>query len=81
MKFSKSELRRVRMALVRAVDWEESLIDAHRTKLVRRDGRMEKIVAPDNRRYVAVCKRRMAGFKKLLAKMSGDDIDESSPRG
>lgn len=78
MRFSKVDLRHVRMALARAIEWESSLADAHRTMYLKRGGRFVKIVPPGDRPYVAVCKRREAAFKKLLAKLQHHDIGERS---
>lgn len=69
IKFSKTERKYLRLALLYAIDWEDSSIDAYTTELYRSKGRIERRVPKSERKTVAVFKRNMNHFHKLYEKL------------
>lgn len=70
MNFNKREVKRLRQALYVAIDSEESLIDAHRTELLRKAGEIVRYIPKEHRLVVAMFKRNVVAWEKLLAKLS-----------
>lgn len=68
MRLTKLDKRYLRIALYFAVQWEESLIDAHRVKLVRRpNGQIESVIPKEYRSVETRCRRNIAHFRRLSA--------------
>lgn len=69
MKFTPSELRHIRRALLDAIGWDMELIEAHRCGWSK--GRNPARIVPQEwRQTVGDAKRRIAAYQKLLAKIS-----------
>lgn len=70
MKLTAHERRQLRQALVSAIQWEDSLAQAHYTAFPKRyTGIQPKIVPPEYRDIVARCRRRIASYRRLIEKM------------
>ena len=66
---SKRERRRLRQALTLAIDYELSFIDAHRTELFSRKGRIETREPREHRQIVAKTNRNIAAFRTIQEKL------------
>lgn len=69
MKLSKVQQKLVRMALVLAIQSEESYLDAWRVAWDKRTHRPRKVIPAEERQMARKTKARIESFKKLLAAM------------
>jgi hypothetical protein len=60
------DVRAMRLALLIAIDSEQALISAHQTKLRRWKGNVVYCFPKEHRALVAVLRRRIAHWKRLL---------------
>lgn len=76
MKLTKRERKTLRSALRRAIDWTDSLIDAHRTTYARRskNGMPYMIIGPVDRPYCERLARQVANYQKLLARLEVAEV-------
>ena len=74
MKLNKVEKRHMRRALRLAIDYDEALIDAYRIAWSKRQ-RGVKILSAEGRQVAAHCRRNIAAFNKLLARLDGDQSE------
>lgn len=76
MTFNKTEKKYMRRALLLAIDYDESLIDAHKVAFDKRGPQLKKVLPKEYRPLAVRCQRNIEGFRKLLAKLderhSGD---------
>jgi hypothetical protein len=78
--FSKTELKHMRHALRLAIDYQDALIDAYRTDHNKRGAHLPKVLSKDARPVAARCRREIAAFGKLLARLSSNDIVQGMPK-
>ena len=69
MKLNATERRHLCGALLRAIEHEESLIDAYSIAFNKRGVHLPKVVPAEHRHIAARCRRQMAVYQKLLVKM------------
>lgn len=72
MTLSKRDIRSLKQAIVFAIDYEESFIDAHRTAFARGKNAYlkPKIVLKENRPAIAKAQRNIRIWLKLRAKLN-----------
>lgn len=64
------ERRQLRQALYNAIQWEDTLAQAHYTAYPRGfSGNEPKIVPKEYRPIVARCRRRIANYRKLIERL------------
>ena len=68
------EIRRLQQALGLAVDYTASLIDAHRTGLIRRDGLRDRFVPAEHRNDVRRWQKDIGAFQQLARKLKNGAI-------
>ena len=69
--FSKHELKRLREALVTAMNEEECFIQAHRTKLMRKGNQIIDVIPKEFKPVVEKTQRNIKAYRKLLRKVNG----------
>lgn len=72
MKMTVPETKTAMLALYLAIEWENSLVDAHRIGLRfnKKTGHVDKVVPGDFRPIVNRCKRNIARFQKLRSSLA-----------
>lgn len=65
------ERKALRRALCAAIEWEDSLIDAHRVAYDRRNPCLPKVVPAEYRPLAKRCRRRILQYRQLLMKIRG----------
>ncbi len=65
-KLTKMQKNRLTQALHLAIDYQASLIDAHRTKLVNRGGKIISIFPSESQSSIRIWKQDIKYFQKLI---------------
>ena len=71
MNLSAADRRHLRRALESAIQWEDSLSDAHHVAFNKRNPIAPKTVPPEYRSIVARCTRRAEAYRALLKRLRG----------
>lgn len=72
MKLTKPEARRVRQALNIAIDSEIAYLDCWRVDWDKRTHKPRRVIPATERQMAQTVTRRLAAFRKLLAKLQSD---------